>query len=197
MADVAITEPWTKDPIPEEIPQGPANIYGMDVNYATANAWYAYLPVESILGKKYKNLNLHLTRFSLPQMSMQTTTVSFRGVTKEIPTKVFNPDDKTLTLEYIVDENWQNYRALFAWMSGITGAINKATDDENTGIQPTDYIPLRIYLLDNYKKKIIEFVFENTWVKTFESISLEQNNPGEITHSFTFAYDRYYLADLV
>lgn len=134
MASVTITEPWTKDPVPETAPQGPANIYGMDVNYAVANSWYCYLPVESILGKKYTNLNLHLTRFSLPQMSMQTTTVSFRGVSKEIPTKVFNPDDKTLTLEYIVDEKWQNYRALFAWMTGLTGTINKATDDENTGI---------------------------------------------------------------
>ena len=196
MVNVSITEPWTKDAPPEPIPLGPANLYGMDVNYATANAWYAYLPIESILGKKYKSLNLHLTRFSLPQMNMQTTTVSFRGVTKEIPTKVFNPDDKTLTLEYIVDEKWQNYRSLFAWMSGVTGAINKATDDENTGIQPTDYIPLRIYLLDNYKKKVIEFVFENTWVKTFESLNLEQNNPGEIVHSFTFSYDRFSLVDI-
>ena len=106
----------------------------MDVNYAVANAWYAYLPVESVLGSKYKNLNLHLTRFSLPQMSMQTTTVSFRGVNKEVSTKVFNPDDKTLTLEYIVDEKWQNYRSLFAWMSCPTGVINKATTDEKTGV---------------------------------------------------------------
>lgn len=195
MADVAITEPWTKDPLPPAEPN-PANIYGMDVNYATANAWYCYLPVESVLGRRYKNLNLHLTRFSLPQMNMQTTTVSFRGVQKEIPTKVFNPDDKTLTLEYLIDEHWQNYRALFAWMSGLLGTINKSTDDEMTGVQPSDYIPLRIYLLDNYKRKIIEFVFENCWIKTFETLSLEQNNPGEVTHSFTFCYDRYYLADI-
>ena len=95
-----------------------------------------------------------------------------------------------------MDEHWQNYRALFAWMTGLTGTINKSTEDENTGIQPTDYIPLRVYLLDNYKKKVIEFVFEHCWCKTFETLSLEQNNPGEITHSFSFAYDRYYLADI-
>ena len=53
-----------------------------------------------------------------------------------------------------------------------------------------------MYLLDNYKRKVIEFVFENCWCKTFETLNLEQNNPGEITHSFTFSYDRYYLADL-
>ena len=41
-------------------------IYGMDVNYAAANAWYAFFPIEDVLGKKYGNLNLHVTRFSLP-----------------------------------------------------------------------------------------------------------------------------------
>ena len=52
MADVSITEPWTKDPVPDQGPD-PADIYGMDVNYAVSNAWYCYLPIESILGKKY------------------------------------------------------------------------------------------------------------------------------------------------
>ena len=103
MASIATTEPWSKDPLPEATPN-PAFIYGMDVNYAAANAWYAYLPIENVLGKRYRNLNLHLTRFSLPQMQMQSTSISHRGVTVKIPTKVFNPEDKTLTLEYIVDD---------------------------------------------------------------------------------------------
>lgn len=197
MADVAITEPWSKDPVPEVKPN-PAMIYGMDVNYAAANAWYAYLPVENILGPKYKNLNLHLTRFSLPQMQMQSQSVSFRGVTMKIPTKVFNPDDKTLTLEYIVDDKWQNYRSLFQWMSGINGTINKPAEiDNKEGISPSDYIPLRIYLLDNFKKKTVEFVFEDCWIETFNEISLEQNNAGEISHSFSFCYNRYYIEDVI
>jgi hypothetical protein len=195
MADVSITEPWTKDPVPEARPS-PAQVYGMDVNYSASNSWFAYLPLESVLGSRYANLNLHLTRFSLPQMSMQTTTVSFRGVEKEVSTKVFNPTDKTLTLEYIVDEKWQNYRSLFSWMSCPTGVVNKSTDEQRTGVQPSEYIPLRIYLLDNFKKKVIQFVFENCWIKTFETIALEQNNPGEVTHSFSFAYDRFYIEDL-
>lgn len=186
-------EPIDSNMIKQEVP---ADLYGMDINYAAANSWYAFLPLENILGAKYKNLNLHLTRFTIPQMVMQSTTVSYKGVEKKIPTKVFNSGDKSLTLDYIVDEKWQNYRSLFAWMSGVTGTINGSTQDENHGIQPSDYISLRIYLLDNYKRRIIQFVFENCWIETFNDISLEQNNSGEVTHSFTFNYDYYYIEDI-
>lgn len=43
-----------------------AQIFNMDVNYANQNKWFAQFCVEDVLGKKYKNLNLHITRFSIP-----------------------------------------------------------------------------------------------------------------------------------
>ena len=87
---------------------------------------------------------------------MGSTTVSFKGYAKEIPTKVLNAENKELTLSYIVDENWQNYRALFAWISAPEGTLNPIiNEDTSSRIQPTEYIPLRIYLLDNYKQKKI------------------------------------------
>ena len=67
-----------------------------------------------------------------------------------------NAETKELTLEYIVDAKWTNYKSLFKWMSGIYGTLNPSTDVSDVkGINPTDYVPLRIYLLDSYKKKII------------------------------------------
>lgn len=76
MADNVITEPGTKPrigPIPGQLEKPlnpndplPANIYGLDLNYAAANSWYLYLPIENILGTSYNGLNLHVTRFSLP-----------------------------------------------------------------------------------------------------------------------------------
>jgi hypothetical protein len=127
----------------------------MDVNYANENKWVAYFPLEDVLGKKYKNVNLHLTHFSIPQLVMSSNTVAFRGYEKEIPGKVLLPGTKELNLEYIVDANWENYRALYAFISNIYGTINPVSDDENKGILPSNYLPLRIYLLGPYKKKII------------------------------------------
>lgn len=42
------------------------NLIGLDTNLTNSNKWFAYLPIENVLGKKYNNLTLHLTRFSLP-----------------------------------------------------------------------------------------------------------------------------------
>lgn len=168
----------------------------MDVNYANENKWYAYYPIEDVLGKKYKNLNLHLTKFSVPQLMQSSMTVSFRGYDKEVPTKVLLPNTKELNLEYIVDADWQNYRALYALISNINGTINPVSSDEKTGILPSEYLPLRIYLLGPYKKKIIQFVFENTWIKIFNEVSLDANSPNEVHHSFTCVFDSYRIEDV-
>ena len=204
MADV-ITEPKievmkssTYDDISEDTAKAmsSAQIFNMDVNYANQNKWFCYCPLEDVLGKKYKNLNLHLTRFNLPQLLTGTMTTSFRGYSKEMPTKVLNPDTKEITLEYIVDADWQNYRSLYAFMSNINGTINPVSKDKKTGILPSEYMPIRIYLLGPYKKKIIQFLFENCWIKVFNELQLDVNQPGQVSHSFTVAWDSYQIEDV-
>jgi len=178
-------------------PTAKQSLMGLDVNYAASNQWFCYLPLENILGKKFNDLDLHVTRFSLPQMVQSSTTVSYKGYQKEIPTKVINADTKELTLEYIVDEDWQNYRSLYSWMSKVEGTLNPVTTDDNTeAISPDDYLTLRIYLLNNDKKKVIQFAFYNCWIKVFNEIALESNNPNEVHASFTFAYDDYRIEDI-
>ena len=173
-----------------------AQIFNMDVNYANQNKWFAYCPLEDVLGKKYKNLNLHLTKFNIPQLMQGTMETSFRGYSKEMPTKILNPSTKEITLEYIVDADWNNYRALYAFMSNINGTINPVSTDEKTGILPIEYMPVRIYLLGPYKKKIIQFLFENCWIKVFNELQMDVNQPGEVNHSFTLCWDRYSIEDI-
>lgn len=173
-----------------------AQIFNMDVNYANQNKWFAYCPLEDVLGKKYKNLNLHLTKFNIPQLMQGTMETSFRGYSKEMPTKILNPSTKEITLEYIVDADWNNYRALYAFMSNINGTLNPVSTDEKTGILPSEYMPVRIYLLGPYKKKIIQFLFENCWIKVFNELQMDVNQPGEVNHSFTLCWDRYSIEDI-
>ena len=42
------------------------NMMGLNTNLANGNHWIAYFPLEDFLGKKYRNIELHLIRFSLP-----------------------------------------------------------------------------------------------------------------------------------
>jgi len=59
----------------------------------------------------------------------------------------------------------------------------------------TDFIDCRIWLLDSFKNRIIDFVFENCWIKSFQDLSLEANNPGEVPHTITLAYSNFYIDD--
>lgn len=172
-------------------------IFNMDVNYANENKWIAHIPIEDVLGKKYKNLNLHLTSFSIPQLMQSSITTVFKGYEKELPGKVLIPSTKEIRFEYIVDADWSNYRALYAFLSNINGTINPISDDEKTGILPAEYLPVRVYLLSPYKKKIIQFVFENCWIKIFDEISLNVNSAEVVKHSFTMVFDQYYIDDIV
>lgn len=171
-------------------------IFNMDVNYANENKWLGYYPIEDVLGKRYKNLNLHITKFNIPQLMQSSTEVSFRGYAKEIPTKVLMSGTKELNIEYIVDSNWENYRSLYALISNINGTINPVSTDEKTGILPAEYLPFRIYLLGPYKKKIIQFLFEDTWIKIFNDLSLDVNSPNEVHHSFTLVFSNYKIEDV-
>ena len=127
---------------------------------------------------------------------MSTSTVSFRGYDKEIPGKVLMPSSKEINVEYIVDADWRNYRALYALVSNINGTLNPVSTDEKTGILPNEYLPFRIYLLGPYKKKIIQFLFEDTWIKVFNDLSLDVNSPNEVHHSFTLSFDQYRIEDV-
>ena len=122
--------------------------------------------------------------------------MSFRGYAKEIPTKVLMSGTKELNIEYIVDSNWENYRSLYALISNINGTINPVSTDEKTGILPAEYLPFRIYLLGPYKKKIIQFLFEDTWIKIFNDLSLDVNSPNEVHHSFTLVFSNYKIEDV-
>ena len=172
------------------------NLYGIGTNYATANKWIAFLPLENVLGPRYKNVDLHLTRFSIPQITMGSMEVAYKGYKKQIPSKLIDSETKQLTLEYLIDENWNNYRQLYLWMSSLIGNLNPIVEEKTTTITASQYIPLHIYLLDNYKKRIMSFMFENCWVQTFNELALDVNNPNPITHSFTFYYDQMKLENL-
>ena len=194
LIEIASQQPEARS---KDFRQSKPQIFNMDVNYANQNKWFAYYPLEDALGKRFKNLNLHITRFSIPQLMQSSMEASFRGYTKEMPSKVLIPSTKEVVIEYIVDQNWENYRSLYGFMSNINGTLNPVSEDENKTITPVQYVPLRIYLLDAYKRKIIQFLFQNTWIKIFNSIDLDVNSPSEVHHSFTAVFESYTIEDVV
>ena len=82
MAETVITTPYTTYLNGIEASRSsvkPTNIYGLRTDYAVSNKWIGYVPLENALGRSYNNLELHLTRFSLPQQEMSSMTASYKG----------------------------------------------------------------------------------------------------------------------
>jgi len=93
------------------------NMTGLNTNFAVGNKWVGYFPLANVLGPKYSNLELNLTHFTIPQMVCGSTTVSYKNYSMEIPDKTIDGDTKEITVEYIVDEKWQNYKSLYLFAS--------------------------------------------------------------------------------
>lgn len=109
---------------------------------------------------------------------------------------MIDSDTKEITIDYIIDSKWQNYRSFFEWCSAYEGQINPVigTADVNR-ISPSEFIDCRIYLVDHFKNNIISFVFHNCWIKMFGDLQLEASNPDEVHHSITLAYSNYEIED--
>ena len=164
---------------------------GLERHAAIENKWIGYVPLESVLGKEYKNLELRLVRFSMPPIQIGTSVVSFKSYQVEVPTHILNPDTKEITFEYIVDEDFENYVALYNWASGIGNFVDIGDESniENTqGIITKSMIPVRVWLLDSYKKVRREFLFEGAFIKQFSDLQLNYSSANEVHHSFTLAY---------
>ena len=176
-----------------DIPQpSDAKLYqGLEKHSAIANKWIGYVPLESVLGKDYSNLELRLTRFTMPPLEIGSSNVSFKGYSIQVPTHVLNSETKEVTFEYIVDEDFENYAALYNWASGI-GNIVDIGDENNSGntqgIITKSMIPVRVWLLDSYKKVRREFLFEGAWIKQFNDLQLDYSQAEEVHHSFTMTY---------
>lgn len=75
---------------------------------------------------------------------------------------------KEIVIEYIIDEKWQNYKSFYLWCAATEGQINEVADTQNLqNISMRDFIDCRIWLIDSFKNRIIDFVFENCWIKNF------------------------------
>ena len=190
--------------------QSPNNVSmtGLDTSRAIANKWIGFIPLQNALGNKFRNLELSLVRFSIPSIQMGTSTTSFKGVSYEVPTHVLNPDTKEITFEYKVSQDWYNYKSLFIWASALAilnpvdakafqaqimhEDVVAATRVDRSAIGVfTDLLDCRVWLLNNFKQRVVDFTFHNCFIKSFGEIALDYSSTDEVIHSFTMAYSNF------
>lgn len=163
--------------------------------FAVKNKWIGDIPLGRI-STGFKDISLHLTDFSIPELKIGTTTTSYKGVSMILPTHVQNPQSRTVKFSYMIDLNWDNYISLYQW-ANIIGNAENIMPNINTIIHSDlnrvlNAVPINVYLIDSYKKPILKFTYNNCWINDFEGIQLGyQEDPTVIKHTFTCAYTNF------
>lgn len=146
-------------------------------NNAQSSNWYAYIP-------GYDGLTFKITKFSLPEITAGETPIGniTQFIMNESGDHIIYED---LTFEFLVDENFLNYRKLYMWMRSNT----------KDGIADTTSI--FIHLLDNDKKfQGVEIEFLEAFPVNLSKIDFESDgNTPEIGCSVTFKFSAFDFVD--
>lgn len=170
-------------------------------NLAYTNKWVADLPLSTII-TDVEDTSLNLVAYSIPATQISSSQISYQGNNIEIPTGIINPDDKEITFNYLLSSDWSQYKNLHRWVSLIAN-INKSIDVEaRTQMESSSSyfnytLPIRVYILDEYKNRVISIKYENCWISNFSEISMDySDDPSTINHSFTVKYSNFFIEDI-
>ena len=173
---------------------------GLNPSNAVANKWICYMPLASVLGDAYPNLELQTTQFYLPRIEVTASTVAFQGYTIKVPSaRTMNAGDKTIKFQYIIDDEWRNYTSLYTWASKFADygyAVEKGGETHQLAGLSGSFATVRLWLLSPFKKRIVDFQFEDCWVQEFGDILLDVASSEPVKHNFTLAYSQFKIVDI-
>ncbi len=167
----------------------------MVTNLANSTKWIAYIPL-ALADPSLADIEVNLTEFHIPPLEMGKVETSFKGQHYFLPGNTINATTKENTLTYLISDDWENYYALYKWtdnmIAGSTMLGNDSTREDGNEFEeniPSKLIPIKVFLLDEFKKPKLKITYNNCWITTFGEVILNfQANPAPIAHQFTFAY---------
>ena len=167
------------------------------LNFATAVRWIATVPFYQIKPDlKTGDVEFNLFGFELPTMTIGSNTVSYNGYEVEIPTNV-RTGDKTITFEYLMSSDWNQYKLLWQWANQIAKPPGAGYPEGTNNIG--DFaVPISVIVLSEFKKPVFAIKYHDCWIKEFGPIILDYQD-GEasvIRHSFTCAYSYFEFEDI-
>ncbi len=178
--------------MPENKTKFEGNAYGLNPTGAIANKWIGYVPFKTILGDAYPNLELQLVQFYLPDIKISTVKTGFQGYTIRLPgPQILNPDDKILKFQYMIDDGWINYNAFYTWASKLavlTPTADSSILEKAHADGTLNFGTIRIWLLNAYKQRVVNFNFFNCFLIGFGDILLDCADTNPIKQTVTLSY---------
>lgn len=96
------------------------------------------------------------------------------------------------TVEFVVDENFNNWQILFRWLTYINN--NK---DRRGRIPPEYTIDATLRVVDNFQQEILRIFFTNLWINLLGEVRFStREGENNLESQAQFVYDRYELRDV-
>ncbi len=130
-------------------------------------------------------VKLNIFNVEIPSVSLDSTTLFWNG--KHIQVHPGGITFDTLNISFTVDADFNNWKALFRWLTSITN--NKDTPTEIFSEYLTD---ASIQIYDNFGEITNTIMFKNVWISSIGQVSFNiREGETYIECSATFNYDRY------
>jgi hypothetical protein len=133
----------------------------------------------------------------VPSIEVPAVNVRYSGQTLSQSSHsrtVYEPN----TVNFTVDNRYSNYWVIYTWLSVLNNDMREAYDNINPPLG--DLVPpgpnldyrtdISVFALDEYNKKVMEFLYKDAFPTQLGGISFNYRDPGEIESSFTYAYSQ-------
>jgi hypothetical protein len=130
----------------------------------------------------------------VPDIDIPATNIPYAGQTYVASSHV-RPPYAACTVNFTIDNRFNNYWAIYKWLNILNDSKTGLVDNENIlATAKTNNLKyaadISIFALDEYDKRVVEFVYNNAFPTSLGGIDFNNRDGGEIETSFTFNYSK-------
>jgi len=124
----------------------------------------------------------------LPDYSVEVQDSSYGNVIQKNVVQKSNADLGQMTVEFVVDEDFENYKAFFDWITLLRDGCPAAG---KTSLIDSDIFQIRVNVLDNENRKTNTLIFRKCILISLSSLTVAFGSSDELVFSTTFVFDTF------
>lgn len=133
----------------------------------------------------------------VPDIEVPVVNVRYSGQTHAVSSLSRDPYPP-VTVNFTVDNRFNNYFVIYKWLDilndsklAIYDPKNLTTSQDSEGKYKAN---ISIFALDEYDKRVVEFLYTNAFPISLGGINLNNRDAGEVETSFTFSYSQLLIS---
>lgn len=134
--------------------------------------------------------NNNVKTISLPDFNLEYTQLPFGGYSENHSVNKLNNNLNALTIEFLVDEDLENYFAFYDWYDEIR---NGRATKNNSYIHRSVIGEILVQFLDNQNRKGTLLRFSECVISNVSSLNLIYGSSDYVPFTVTFLYNKHSL----